>query len=58
MNTGSAPSTSRRRHASARSGSVLIIVLWIAFGLVTIALYFGHSMSMAARAADNQEAGI
>lgn len=38
--------------------SVLIIVLWITFGLVSIALYFGHSMFFEFRAADNNVAGI
>src|SRR5271157_6152210 len=36
-----------------RHGSILIIVLWVAFGLCSIALYFAHSMSMELRAADN-----
>jgi type II secretory pathway component PulK len=36
---------------------VLIIVLWIAFGLVSLALYFAHSMSLELRAADNRVAG-
>jgi len=35
-------------------GSVLIIVLWIAFGLVAITLYFGNSMSFELRASDNR----
>ena len=39
-------------------GSVLIIVLWIAFGLVSLALYFAHSMSFEIRAADNRVAGM
>ena len=39
-------------------GSVLIIVLWIAFGLVSIALYFGHSMVFAYRASDQYQAGV
>src|SRR5437763_670642 len=38
-------------------GSVLIIVLWIAFGLVSLALYFAHSMSFELRASDNRVAG-
>ena len=29
-----------------QSGSALIITLWVAFGLVSLALYFGHSMSL------------
>lgn len=38
-------------------GSVLIIVLWIAFGLVSIALYFAHSMFFELRASDNRTSG-
>lgn len=37
-------------------GSVLILVLWISFGLVAIALYFAHSMSVELQAADNRVA--
>src|SRR5262249_33194135 len=40
------------------SGSVLVIVLWIALGLVTIALYFANSMSFELRASDNSIAGL
>lgn len=39
-------------------GSLLIIVLWIAFGLCSVALYYAHSMSMELKAADNQVAGM
>lgn len=35
-------------------GSVLIIVLWIALGLVTLALYFAQSTNFELRAADNR----
>ena len=35
-------------------GSVLIIVLWIALGLVALALYFAQSMNLELRAADNR----
>ena len=35
-------------------GSVLVIVLWIAFGLVSLALYFSHSMNFELRASDNR----
>src|SRR5262249_53367027 len=38
--------------------SVLIIVLWVAFGLVALALYFAHSMSFEMRAADNRVAAL
>jgi len=37
-------------------GSVLIIVLWIALGLVAITLYFANSMSSELRASDNRVA--
>jgi type II secretory pathway component PulK len=37
-------------------GSVLIIVLWIALGLVAITLYFANSMSLELRASDNRVA--
>src|SRR6185295_13811243 len=40
------------------SGSVLIIVLWIAFGLVSVALYFANSMSLELRASDNRIAAL
>ncbi len=39
-----------------QSGSVLIIVLWIALGLVAITLYFANAMSSELRAADNRVA--
>jgi len=39
-------------------GSVLIIVMWIAFGLVSVALYFAHSMTFELRASDNRAAGL
>jgi type II secretory pathway component PulK len=40
------------------SGSLLIIVLWIAFGLVALTLYFAHSMNQELRASDNRVAAI
>ena len=39
-------------------GSVLIIVLWVAIGLVSIALYFANSMNYELRAADNRVNGL
>jgi type II secretory pathway component PulK len=39
---------------ASQNGSVLIIVLWIALGLVAITLYFGNSMSSELRASDNR----
>lgn len=46
------PPATGRKH-----GAILIIVMWIAFGLVSLALYFGHSMVHELRAADNRVAG-
>ena len=49
-----------RIHAEIKSqrtagrGSVLVIVLWIAFGLVSLALYFANSMNFELRASDNR----
>ena len=39
-----------------RRGSILIVVLMVALGLVAIALYFANSMVLEYRAADNAEA--
>jgi len=39
-------------------GSVLIIVLWVAIGLVSIALYFANSMTYELRASDNRVSGL
>jgi type II secretory pathway component PulK len=41
-----------------QSGSVLIIVLWVAIGLVSIALYFANSMTYELRASDNRVGGL
>jgi hypothetical protein len=43
----------RRDHAS-----VLIVVLWIAIGMVSIALYFANSMTYELRASDNRVSGM
>jgi type II secretory pathway component PulK len=45
-----------RLPSGAPSGSVLIIVLWIAFGLVALALYFADSMNFELRASQNRVA--
>ena len=37
---------------------MLILVLWIAIGLVSIALYFAHSMTFELRASDNRVTGL
>jgi len=43
---------------NSESGSLLIIVLWIAFGLVALTLYFAHAMNQELRASDNRVAAI
>jgi type II secretory pathway component PulK len=40
------------------TGSVLIIVLWVAIGLVSIALYFANQMTYELRASDNRVSGL
>ena len=44
--------------ATRERGSVLIIVLWVAFGLVSLAIYFANSSSLELRAADNRVATL
>jgi type II secretory pathway component PulK len=44
----------RRTQPAQQRGSVLVIVLWIAFGLVSLALYFANSMNFELRASDNR----
>ena len=64
MNTGSrlTPHASRLTLHSPcfarQAGSVLIIVMWIAFGLVSVALYFAHSMTFELRSSDNRLASL
>ena len=48
----------RSKPLSRAHGSALVIVLWISFGLVSLALYFGNSMSLALKASTNVEAGV
>ena len=50
----SSPIRGQRR----RNASVLIIVLWIAIGMLSIALYFANSMSYELRASDNRVSGL
>jgi hypothetical protein len=51
MKTAATPFSSAR-------ASVLIIVLWVAFGLVAVTLYFADAMSMEMKAADNRVASL
>ncbi len=44
--------------AFGQKGSVLIVVLWIAIGLVSIALYFANAMTFELRASDNRASGL
>lgn len=50
--------TVRRSAAKRHQGSVLIIVLWVATGLVALALYFANTMSLEIRAADNRVSAL
>lgn len=43
---------------SVRSGSVLILVLWMSVGLVAMALYFADAMSLELKASANRAAGL
>src|SRR5882757_8376583 len=49
---------STHRLPAAQQGSVLIIVMWITFGLICVTLYFGNSMSFELRASDNRVAAV
>ncbi len=44
--------------ATTQSGSVLVVVIWVIFGLISITLYFANSMTFELRASDNRIAGI
>jgi len=44
----------RRPARAGERGSVLVIVLWIALGLVALTLYFANSMSFQLRASANR----
>jgi len=46
------------RAATARRGSVLIMVIWVIFGLIAITIYFANAMTSEIRAADNRAAGM
>ncbi|HZM02676.1 MAG TPA: helix-hairpin-helix domain-containing protein, partial [Candidatus Saccharimonadales bacterium] len=46
------------RQKTGQRGSILIIVLWVSFGLVSMALYFAHAMSLEMKAADNEAASV
>ena len=41
-----------------KNASVLIVVLWIAIGMLSIALYFANSMTYELRASDNRVSGL
>ncbi len=47
-----------RRNSGGQNGSVLVIVIWVIFGLISLTLYFGNSMTYELRASDNRVAGI
>jgi type II secretory pathway component PulK len=47
-----------RTSPASNRGSVLVIVLWVALGLVSITLYFASSMNFELRASDNRYCGL
>jgi type II secretory pathway component PulK len=47
-----------RQRPQTETGSVFIIVLWVVFGLVSITVFFGSSMSLELRASDNRASGL
>src|SRR5579872_303725 len=47
-----------RKSKKSEAGSVLVIVLWVAIGLVSIALYFANSMNYELTASDNRVNGL
>ncbi|HEX7652658.1 MAG TPA: helix-hairpin-helix domain-containing protein [Verrucomicrobiae bacterium] len=49
---------SAHRPFRGENASVLVIVLWICLALVSISLYFAHSMTYELRAADNRVNGV
>jgi len=51
-------STSGVRRSPREKGSVLVLVLWIALGLVTLTVYFANSSSFELQAADNRTSGV
>src|SRR3954462_13272383 len=53
--TGASSASVRRR---GERGSILIIVMWICFGLVALTLYFANSMHSEMQAAENRSSEI
>lgn len=51
-------SASDRSQSRGDRGSALIITLWVAFGLVALALYFGNTSALDLRASDHRAAGL
>src|SRR5689334_14678333 len=58
MRTNRQSKTMRTGARASRRGSILVVVLWIVFGLITITLYFANSMTFELRASDNRTANI
>ena len=52
------PHKPQRGARRAERASVLIIVLWVAIGLISITLYFANSMTLELRASDNRTSGL
>ncbi|MDB6066296.1 MAG: ral secretion pathway protein [Pedosphaera sp.] len=58
MNPLQHKNTSLSGPAARQRASVLIVVMWVVFGLVSVTLYFAHSMTFELRASDNRVAGL
>jgi len=56
--TNSYPAQRPHPGAPTERGTILIVVMWIAFGLVTVALLFGNSMMLEYRAANNMTTAL
>ena len=52
------PKPSRWPRPSGERGSILVIVMWVAFGLVAITLYFANAMTFELRSAENRVAAL
>ena len=57
MNTARHQPVDLGRTSLRERGSVLVVVMWITFGLISMTLYFANSMSFELRASDNRVAG-
>ena len=50
--------TKRQTGTNSSRGSILVVAMWVIFGLVAITLYFANSMSLELKASDSRVAGV